>query len=816
MQTLRQDLAYAFRMLRKAPVFTAVAVLTLALAIGANTAIFSLIDALLLRSLPVRSPSQLVAVLGTGEQTDVNPFNLGMYRAFEQQQTVFSEVFGWEQGGVVDLGVDGILRPGMVCSAAGNFFSVLGVRPVLGRPITPEDDKSGAPPVIVISYRLWRDRFHSDPAVLGKTVRVQDVPFTVIGVAPPSFYGLWVGVDTAGYVPLSAKPLYTTGPDFDSEKTPWFGVIGRLKNGASLEQAKAQLEAMWPGLVSEAATSMTVTQRRYLSPRVLVQSVATGFSPALRSRFSRPLYLLMMMVGLVLGIACVNLATLVLARAAARRHEMAMRIALGGSSGRILRQLLTETVLLALAGAIPGIVAAIWASRLLAKFVWTGLVPLNLDTTPDLRVLAFSIAATVLTGLLFGVVPGWQAGRHNPADVLRFGTRIAGSATGRWGRVLVAMQVVISMVLLSIAWAVMQHLSQLRSMDLGFDSHHVATLFLINGPGAYRDLDHTVYDRELLQAADRVPGVESAALAVTSWPVQATDFPSMVIAPADPGIASVEATTYVNSPGFFATLRIPLLQGRDFDWRDDQNSPSVAILSEDLARRLFPGGALGRHISFAQDPAKKVYEVIGVSAKARLGNARNDYPQVFEAAFQEPNKILQPMLIVRAASDPRAVLEPVRRAVESLGREFPLRISTLDTALNELFLPERVLAILAAFFGGLALLLAVLGLYGLMAYNVSLRTGEIGVRMALGAERSDVLRLVVREGGRLALAGILVGAPTSWMCLRLLSGQVESLRAGWLPLAGAALVLLTAAIAAALIPARRASKVDPMVSLRYE
>lgn len=817
MESLLQDLRYAGRMLRKTPVFTTVAVLTLALAIGANTAIFSLIDALLLRPLPVKDPGQLAAVLGTGERTDTTPLSLNMYRNLRQQQKVFAELAGWEFGGVVDLSAGGgTMRPGTICAVTGNFFSLLGITPVLGRPISDSDAQLGAPPVMVISYRFWREEFHSDPAVLGKVVTVQDIPFTVIGVAPRPFFGLWVGVDNDVYVPVTTAGLYITGADFDVQTSPWMGALGRLQSGVSLEQAQAQMEALWPGLIAEASASMTPGQRRYISPKVLVQSLETGFSPALRSRFSRPLYMLMLMVVLVLVIACVNLATLVLARAAARRHEMAMRIALGGSARRIMRQLLTETLLLSAAGAVPGVVAAIWASRVLAKFVWTGFVPLALDTNPDQRVLLFSIAATVLTGVLFGLVPGWHAGRHNPGDVLRFGSRIAGSATGRWGRALVAMQVVISMVLLAAAWAVLGNLKQLRSMDLGYEPHHLMSMFLMNRPGGYRNLDFAVYDRALMQAVEAVPGVESEALAFRSWPVQPTDFPQAVFDPSNPSAPTVTAIPFAVSPGFFRTLRIPLLQGRDFNWQDDEQAPAVAIISEELARTLFPGGALGQRISFVQDPSKRVWQISGVAANSRLGNARNAYPQLFLAAFQQPKAMLQPMLIARTPGDPRTIIEPVRHAVEGLGREFPLRISTLDAALDELFLPERVMAILAGFFGGLALLLAVIGLYGLMSYNVSLRTAEIGVRMALGAERRDVLRLVVREASTLALTGIAIGIPAAWACMRLLSGVVEHLGSGWVPLAGAALVLITAAVGAAIAPARRASKVDPMVSLRYE
>ena len=816
MEGLLQDLRYAGRMLRKTPVFTAVAVLTLALAIGANTTIFTLIDALLLRPLPVKNPGQLAAVLGTGERTDTNPFNFAMYEAFSRRQQVFSETSTWEFGGVVDLTVGDAMQPGMIWSVGGNFFHLLGVTPILGRPVGEDDVRLGAPPVIVIGYHFWMDRFHGDRAVLGKVVKVQDIPFTVIGVAPRPFFGLWVGVDADGYVPTSTRPLYTTSGEFSYDKSPWLGVIGRLRPGVTLEQARAQVETMWPALVADAAASLDAVQRKYLAPKALVESVETGFSPTLRTRFSRPLYMLMLMVVLVLVIACVNLATLVLARAAARRHEMAMRIALGGSAGRIMRQLLTETLLLSAAGAIPGVLAAEWASRMLAKFVWTGFNPLSLDTNPDLRVLLFCVGATLFTGVLFGLVPGWQAGRHDPGDVLRFGSRIAGSTTGRWGRALVAMQVVISMVLLAAAWAVLGHLTELRSMDLGYEPHHVLSMYLINRPGAYRDLDHSVYDRDLLQAVERVPGVQSAALSLRAWPVQPTDFPLGVIDPTDPTAGSDKATDNAVTPGYFTTLGLPLLQGRDFNWQDDEHSPPVAIISDDLARRMFPAGALGKHISFAQDTTKRVMTIVGVSKTAKLGNARNGYAQVFEAAFQQPNLMLQPLLLVRTPGDPRTVIEPVRHAVEGLGREFPLRISTLDTALDELFLPERVMAILAGFFGGLALLLAVIGLYGLMSYNVSLRTAEIGVRMALGAERGDVLRLVVREASLLALTGIVFGIPAAWACLRLLSGVVEHLRAGWIPLAGAALVLIAAAVGAAIAPARRASKVDPMVSLRYE
>jgi putative ABC transport system permease protein len=487
-----------------------------------------------------------------------------------------------------------------------------------------------------------------------------------------------------------------------------------------------------------------------------------------------------------------------------------VRIALGANRRRMLQQLLTETLLLSLVGAIAGLLLSIWMSHSLASFVWTGVVPMSLNLRPDSRILTFAIASTLLSGTLFGLVPGWRAARHDPSLVLHSATS-AGAPAGRLGKALVVSQLIISGVLLAAAWTVVGHLRHIRSLPLGLDSEKVLTMQLLNRPGAYRNLDHAAYDRELLQRISDASGVQCTSLSKGAFLI-GRDFVRPVSRSAA-GAGSTMALYGPVSPDFFRTLGMQIKEGRDFDWHDDPHSPPVAIISASLARELFPqGDPLGSSIRMGNDS----YTVIGIVSDARLGDVRNQTPAVFFAIFQKPEQIVAPLLEVRSVGDPAAIVVSVRKALESLGREYPLKTETLQHAVDQQLIPERIIAMLASSFGALAFLLAVISIYGLISYNVSQRTGEIGVRMALGATGWDLVGLVVREICALLLIGEALTLPIAWLALRVIPRFLVGVHPQFTSLVGCEMLLVIAAMLAAYIPTRKTLKLAPMIALRQE
>ena len=812
MENVSNDLRYAIRILIKSPSFTLVALITLALAVGASTAIFTLIDSLLLRPLPVHDPSRLVGLhlsRRDGRGTQVS------YRTFQDlatRQQTFSGIFAWDGNGLNDFQVGQVSWHGARMSVTGDFYATLGVLPFRGRGINGGDLYAGATPVAVISYEVWKHRLGGDPAILGRTLRIQDIPFTIVGVTPPNFFGLNVGFSEDVTVPVSTVGLFTLRGSEAPENVSWLDVAARLKPEVSPQQAQAHLNSIWPRLLVDAAARVSDQERERLPAHVDIETASTGFS-SLRARFSRPLLMLMSMVLLVLLLVCTNLAALMLARAAGRRYEMAVRIALGASKRRILRQLLTETLLLAVGGALTGMVLSFWMSRALATFVWTGLVPLSLNLWPDVRILTFAVSSTLLTGLVFGLVPGWRAGRNDPILALHHG-RVAGAGTGAFGKLLVVTQIVVSGVLLSGAWTIVGHLRQLRAVPLGFDHGRVLLMRVLNRPGAYRNLDHAIYDRELLERVAGISGVESASLSQGAL-FSSIEFNELVDAPLE-GASSTALFGQV-SPNFFRTLGMQIREGRDFDWHDDAQSLPVAIVSANLGHELFRDeNPLGHSIRVGSQAQRATYTIVGVVSEARLGNVRNQRPMIFVPSFQKPEQILQPLLEVRSIGDPAAIAGSVRTVVESLGREYPLKTETLQHAIDEQLIPERTIAMFAGAFGVLAFVLAVISLYGLISYNVSLRTNEIGVRMALGARGWSVLQLVVRDVCILVLIGEALTVPISFVALRAIPRFLAGVNAGLASLIASGISLAVAAVVAAYIPARQASQVDPMVALRYE
>jgi predicted permease len=827
-RTFVQDLRYAVRMLRKNPGFTAVAVLSLALGIGANSAIFTLTNALLLRNLPVRQPDRLVEV-SLIRLEDKFPFSFPVFRELERGQRVFTGLIGidlgyqWHAGKMLNVEVNGVLSQNHMLWVTGNYYSELGVAPLLGRLLTPEDANpagDAASQVAVISYEFWQRRLGGVPDVVGKQIRAEGHPFTIIGVTRKWFTGLTRGEPPEITLPITAAPLIEDGT-FSLERggAYWLFIIGRLKDGVTIEQARAQLQSFWPGVLRATADTRQGSRlQTYLSMRLDVSSAAGGVAEDLRSQFTRPLSLLAGLAGLTLLVACVNLASLMLARAAARSHEMSIRVAIGASRWSLVRQVLTESLALSLSGALLGLAFAYWACRVLVLLITQGnSMLISLDLSPDLRVLSFTVALATFTGILFGIVPAWRCSRVDPAVVLQQSAHSLAGSTGKLSKMLVGSQVALSLVLLLGAVLLAKSFERLCSADLGFQMENVLEVSLYPRPGAYQHLDTNSYHRQLLERVSGIPGVLSVGYSNNSivggmelgWQDDVSPESG------DPATAvKVRAYGTMVSAGFFRTLGIPLVRGRDFTNIDDERHPRIAIVSRSLAERLFPDGdAIGKRIRIV---ALRNIEIVGVAANARIFDLRDvATPAIFLSYLQSPPA--WGGLVVRTKESPEALAKTVGHEIESLGREYPFWTGTIAQVMSQQLAKERAIALLSGFFAALALLLASIGLYGLISYTVTRRTREIGVRVALGAQTGDVLRMVLRQGLLLACAGIAVGLAASLALTRLLRGLLfEVAPHDPATLFGVSLLLLAVALAASLIPARRAMKVDPMVALRHQ
>jgi len=828
MQTLWQNLRYTFRVLGKNPGFTTVAILSLALGIGANTAIFTLINALLLRNLPVRQPERLVEV-SLDRLWHRDPFSYPMFRELERGQRVFTGLIGvdlgyqWHGGKMLNVEVNGVLSQNHLLWVTENFYSELGVAPHLGRLFTPGDENPGNGTTsegAVISYEFWQRRLGGAPDVVGKQIRVEGHPFTIMGVTRKWFTGLTRGEPPEITLPLTAAPLIEDGTSsLDRGGAYWLFIIGRLKDGVSTEQARAQLQSFWPGVLQATAdTRQGARLQTYLSQRLDVSSAAVGLAEDLRSQFTRPLSVLTSLAGLTLLVACLNLANLMLARAAVRSHEMSVRVVIGASRWSLVRQVLIESLALSLSGALLGMAFAYWACRLLLLLITRGNSMLvALDLSPDLRVLSFTVLLAVFTGILFGVVPAWRCSLLHPAAMLHQGTHSLAGRTGKLGKVLVSSQVAFSLVLLLGAGLLAKSFERLRSADLGFQMDNVLEFSLYPRPGAYQDLDMNSYHNQLLEHVASIPGVLAAGYSNNSivggheagWQDDVSPESG------DPATAvKVRAYGTMVSPGFFRTLGIPLVRGRDFNATDDQHHTHIAIVSKSLAERLFPNGdAIGKRIRIV---ANRNIEIVGIAGNARIFDLRDvATPAIFLSYLQTPPA--WGGLVVRTEEPAERLAKTVGHEIESLGREYPFWTGTIAELMSQQLAKERVTAMLSGFFAVLALLLACIGLYGLMSYTVTRRAREIGIRVALGAQRENVLWIVLRETLVLALFGIAFGIPSALVATRLIASMLFGLSASDLPtITGASLLLLLVALFAGFLPARRASGVDPMVTLRTE
>ena len=856
-----QDLRYGLRMLAKSPGFTSVIVLSLALGIGANTAIFSLIDAVMLKMLPVRQPEQLVLLnwVSKGHSYMIRgydgssykdkmgrdigtSFSYPIYQSIRARNTAFSDVLGFADAdqplNVNAFGLSGLAKGEYV---SGNYFSTLGVGAALGRTFVPADDNAGASPVAVISYAYWTSRFGGDPSTVGKAITVNSVPFTLIGVAAPEFFGLQAGRPTETWIPLSThmqvdpgwSQWLPKGETVFSARTEWWVLMmGRLKPDVTVRQACASLDVI---VRQEAAgiEPLPPAQRRAdtsLQPPTTELEPASGGLDALRREFSEPLFVLMSLVGLVLLIACANVANLLLARAEWRQKEIAVRLALGAGRRRLIRQLLTESVLLAVASGACGVVLAYWASGLLLKFMSSGGDPIQLSVSPDLRVLSFTVLVSLLTGIFFGLAPALRDTRLDLAPALKEGTgRVIGNARrpGRiglgFGKALVIAQAAMSVLLLVGAGLFVRTLSNLETEDIGFDRSSLL-LFTIDGSrSGYHGQRLASLYQEMQRRIEAIPGVRSATLsrhALINDGRGGSDvyIQGYVPKPGDRGGASDVYTHYVG-PRFLETFRIPLLLGRTIGDGDIEGAPKIALVNTALARRYIGGGnPLGRRFGFEAAKNAEI-AIVGVVGDARYGEIRDEPPPTVYFPYAQHLDILQFMTFeVRTAGDPRNSITAVRQVVQNRDRNLPLRdIITQTEQIDQATFQERLFARLSSFFALLALVLACVGLYGLMSYAVARRTNEIGIRMALGAEKAKILQMVLREAMILAVLGIVIGVPAALAASRLVAAMLYGLKTtDPVTIVSAMAVLAAVALLAGYLPARRASQVDPMVALRYE
>jgi predicted permease len=835
MGNLGQDFRVAIRSFKKSPIFVAVAVFSLALGIGANTAIFTLVDQLLLRLLPVKDPQQLVLLWGRGEHYGSNNgrFKLSypMYEDFRDHNQVFSGMFcRWDTSfSISDSGkterVDGEL-------VSGSYFAVLGVGPALGRVFTPEDDKvPGGHPYAVISHRYWQSRFAGSPDVIGKKLMVNGYPITIIGVSQAGFDGTDPGSAPQVRIPImmvaQMSPQFAEFYSLKNRRGRWVMTFGRLKPGVTMTEAKTALQPYFHQMLEmevlekDFARAAPETRKGFLSMWVDLIPAAKGDSN-LRRQFASPLLVLTGLVGLVLLIACANVANLQVARATARQKEIAVRIALGASRSQIISQLLVESFTLALAGGALGLLLAIWMDRALLSFLPTGDAPLTLSTVPDWRILLFTLAISLLTGILFGLVPALQLTRPELAGTLKdqVGSIVGGHSVGL-RKILVAAQVALSLLLLIGAGLFIRSLSNLKGLDPGFRTANLIGFAIdppMNGYKSDRSLD---FYRRLRESLDALPGVESSALAVI--PVLTGDewdssmavegFQHKPNETPDPHMQFI-------SPNFFQTMNIPILLGRDFRTTDGREAPKVCIVNEKFARKYFKDGlAVGKHIGMGGDPGTKLdIEIVGVVRDTKYETMRDEVPMEVYRPYHQVEFVLGMYTYVRTARKPEQAFTMIRQTVNSLDPNLPLfQMKTIDSQLEESLITERLVATLSSGFGFLATLLAAIGLYGVMAYIVAQRTREIGVRMALGASARDVVMLVMRDVFLLTGIGIAVGLPTAWGLTRMVSSQLYGIEPNdAFTVAAATLGIAFVALLAGYVPAMRATRVDPMRALRWE
>jgi predicted permease len=843
-----QDLRFGIRLLLKHKSFTAVAVLSLALGIGANTAIFSLVNAALLKTLPVKDPQQLVFFMVAGPQGTGTGFSYPLLEEFNRNNHSFTGIVAASTASRMRLaepaagGQIELVQAGRV---SGNFFSELGVDPVAGRTLTETDDSpTGAQPVVVISYNYWKRRFGLDPGVVGRKVTLNDFPFTIVGVAPPGFFGIEVGSNPDLWWPVRMTPQVIPGDQSLNESgRRWLYLTARLKPGVSAEQAQAEVNAVYRrdlnSIAPEQLAGLTQAQRNnYFGRNIQLAAGGTGFT-WLRERVKQPLMILLIVVGLVLAVACANVANLLLARAVGRRKEIAVRLAIGAGRFRLIRQLLTESLVLAAFSGALGLLLAQWGARLLLAYLPPEQTA-TFDLAPDARVLGFTLAASLLTSLLFGLTPALCATRLDLTSSLKDAVS-GGRSRLTPHKLLIVTQVALSLFLLIGAGLFVRSLQNLKNVDAGFDRENV-TLFSLNSPSGYTTAQRVSLYQQTLARLEALPGTRAASLASFSLLSGSGSNSNVVVEGyANQPDEDMDCHRLWVGPNYFATMGITMLQGRDFGPQElqpraglpadqatvgqppasQQNAPLAAVINQTMAHSFFRDqNPLGRRFRAQNGPLRGIpIEVIGVIRDAKYYNLREQTPRTYYLSFfQLPRDGEAGTLLLRSFAAPATATAAIQRTVREIDPQAQVfNLRTMNDVVDRSLLQERFVAQLGSFFSLFALLLASIGLYGVMSYATAQRTKEIGIRMALGARVADVIRLVLRETMILAGVGVVIGLGAALAATR----TVTSLLFGISPgdphtIALATLLMIIVAALAGYLPARRAAQVDPQAALRHE
>jgi macrolide transport system ATP-binding/permease protein len=840
-----QDLRYALRTMAANPLFTATAALSLALGIGANTAIYSFMEAILTRSLPVANPQQLAILQWhaprnpgvmkscngsmsrygkTGRQSPNFPF--AAFETLRDNPNLFSAMFAYTYARNFNVIVSGQAETISGGFVSGNYFNSLGVPPAAGRLIGEDDDRTGAPPAVVLAYSYWRRRFNADPSVAGKSVLIDGLPFTIAGVTTPGFFGVDPEANPAFFLPIHQMPPLAPNPAeeqrsrFLDKNFYWIEMMIRLRPGVSLAQAQSILGAQFRSFAISTASSPKEIE---VLPELALEPGGTGLD-TLRRQYSEPLFVLMSMVGLILAIACANLANLLLARASARRREIAVRLSLGAGRGRIVRQMLTESVLLSLTGGVFGLFVAFAGIRLITWLIANGRENFTLHAALNWPVLGFTFALSVLAGIVFGLAPALQATKVDFTPALKEG-RAQNSPRGgrrfqpRLGHALIVAQIAISLLLVIGAGLFIRTLSNLHSIDVGFNRENILLVNINGREGGYRDAALARFYTGLLDRFRGIPGVRAATASDLPLVAQYINNTRVTIPghPVQPGDASTECLNV--DPDFLATMQIPVMLGRNLQ-RQDLASPAVAVVNQKFASVFFPGeNPVGRQFAIGGDPAVHLLQIVGVAKNAHYNSLQEHQEPVIYMPYTQDLAELHGMFFeLRTAGDPLSVVATVRRIVHDASRDVSItEVSTEAQRIEQTISQERTFADLGACFAVLALMIACVGLYGTMAYTVARRTPEIGIRMALGAQRPNIIWMVLRQVLALTAAGLLAGYGAARFTTHFVESFLYGMKANDpLAVAAAIAILFAAALAAGYAPARRAARIDPATALRNE
>jgi putative ABC transport system permease protein len=829
---LLQDIRYGLRLLGKNPGFTAVAILTLALGIGANTAIFSLVDTVMLKMLPVQKPEELL-VLGIRSPKSVDAdqeFTNPIWEQIRDQQDVFSGVFVWSQSRF-DLAQGGESHLVNGLEVSGDYFNTLGVHPAAGRLFVDSDDKRDCAGSVVLGYGFWQEHFGGAQNAIGSMLSLSSHPFQVIGVAAPGFFGVDVGNKFDVAIPICAEAIIRgTNSALNERAAWWLSAVGRPKSGISPEQVSARLQIISPQVFAATvpANWKPDSKKNFLGGTLVAAPAGKGLSEVRRA-YDQPLRMLMAVVGLVLLIACANIASLMLARAATRQKEISVRLAIGASRGRMIRQLLTECVLLSFAGAALGVLFARWGSGILVRFISSPRTPVFLQFSVDSRVLGFTAAIAVLTGILFGILPALRTTRVSLSSAMKGGQQdeTPGRAHFRPGRWIVACQVALSLVLLIVAGLFLRSFNNLLTLDTGFDRSNVMMIAANAHNANLSAQQRDALWRQTLQRLQALPGVTSASESVIT-PISGVGWNSFFQKQKGDNPSGRNALANINavSPEYFATLRSPILAGRAFSSSDTAGAPLVGVINETMAHRFFGNtDPIGQYVYTDANPtdATPLIQIIGIVVDAKYRTLREVTPATMYfpiAQLNDPQAqrlTEQPSFEIRTVTPPATIVKSAAEVFASLNGSVSLTFRTLEEQVNDSLRQDQLLATLSGFFGGLALLLAMIGLYGVLAYMVTQRRKEIGIRMALGAGKSSILGLIMRDVSMLLAVGVVVGVGISLWATHFMQKMLFNLNprdAKTIVLSVA--VLSAVALLAGYLPARRAARLDPNVILRDE